>query len=213
MSSMHKCWSLFNKEDKLRIDDLSVEQVRTILLAIPTSRMRDWFACREGEVHWQALVDISDFYEDVRAAKGNSYLAEEKEEAPPLAKAVGAPAAKAPSARRPLFEDAPDAQTEATLQMESVNTKERRSARRYARRLVFRVFLGSKKFEAQTVDISMGGLSLADPLPQGLGKNFRAELSFNGVDMQIVCSRVTETQLKLLEAEAWDVLRQWIANW
>ena len=97
--------------------------------------------------------------------------------------------------------------------MENVHTKERRSARRYARKLVFRVFLGSKKFESRTLDISMGGLSLADPLPQGLGKTFRAELSFNGSDMQIVCSRVSDTQLKLVEAEAWDVLRQWIANW
>lgn len=199
---MHKCWSLFNKEDKLRIDDLTVEQVRTILLAIPSANMRDWFACREGDVNWQALVDISEFYEDVRVAKGTSYLETEK------------PTAASPTpARRPLFEDPPEQPTEATLQVEAITTKERRSARRFSRRLTFRVFLGSKKFECSTVDVSMGGFSISEPLPEGLGKNFRAELSFSGVDMNVLCSQVSEKQLKLLEAEAWDVLRQWIANW
>jgi len=201
MSSMHKCWSLFNKEDKLRIDDLTVEQVRTILLAIPSANMRDWFACREGDVNWQALVDISEFYEDVRAAKGSSYLD------------AGKPAAAPPPTRRPLFEDPPEQPTEATLQVEAIHTKERRSARRFSRRLTFRVYLGNKKFECSTIDVSMGGFSITEALPDGLGKNFRAELSYSGVDMNVLCSQIGDKQLKLLEAEAWDVLRQWIANW
>lgn len=215
MSSMLKCWSLFNKEDKLRIDDLTIEQVRTILLAIPSARMKDWYACRESEVHWQNLTEISEFYEDVRNNKGNSYLEEAKPEVTAQVLRPTADGDRPKSMRRPLFEEVPmdGGQTAPTLAIESVQTKERRSARRYQRKLIFRLKTGKTVFESPTIDVSMSGLSLENPLPPGLTKNFRAEISCNGNSMHVVCSKVSDNQLRLIEAEAWDVLRQWIANW
>src|SRR5665213_4129700 len=120
---MQKCWSLYNKEEKLRIDDLRIDQVRTILLAIPSSRTHEWYACREGDLHWQSLSDVPDFYEDAMTQKGHALPAPKKSAEEPTQKA----SAKAP--RRPLFEEGVD-DLETTLQVEAVVTKERRTARR-----------------------------------------------------------------------------------
>ncbi len=220
---MQKIWSLYNKSEKLRIDALTADQVRTILLAISSSKMLDWYACREGDMQWQRIKDFPEFYEDVHAAKGDSFVPADDDTEPTKTKTKtdvkskkpsGPPATAAQkSKRRPLFEDAPAGKTEATLQMEAVQTKERRSARRFPRRLVFRAASSSKTFESQTVDISMSGLSLKEKPPSWLNQTFRAELVFSGVKLKILCSKVEDNKLKIVEAEAWDILRLWIANW
>jgi hypothetical protein len=199
---MQKCWSLYNKEEKLRIDDLRADQVKTILLAIPTSRMGDWYACSEGDLHWQSLSDIPEFYEDAKAIRGESL---------PPAKKTPARDGKV-AGRRPLFEDVRDEQ-DTTLQVESVQTKERRTARRYVRNLKFQLIHGGKKFECATQDVSMSGISLKNKLPAGVPKTFRAKLSLQGSNVLILAHKVTDTTIKIAEADAWDVLRSWIANW
>jgi hypothetical protein len=203
---MHKCWSLYNKEEKLRIDDLRVDQVKTILLAIPSSRIGEWYACCEGDLSWQSLADVPDFYEEAMEHKGKD---------PHVAvKADTAPSTTKPQvARRPLFEDAADA-ADTTLQMESAQTKERRSARRYVRNLNFRLSgTTGLKFMCETANISMSGISLTEALPPTTPKNFRAELSLDGTNLRILCNKVSDTTVKILEADAWDVLRNWIVNW
>lgn len=207
---MQRGWSMYNKEEKLRIDDLRLDQVRTILLAIPADKMPNWYACQEGDLRWQLITEIADFYEDVRAAKGESFLPAAKEETTTDVEGTAKPAPQ----RRPLFEDPPKEMTgEHTLAMEEVHTKERRTARRYVRNLLFRVEHGGESFESETVDISMSGLSLKAALPPGLTKTFRAELCLNGSAVKVLVSKVSETKLKLMEAEAWHVIRQWIVNW
>lgn len=206
---MQRPWSLYNKEEKLRIDDLKPEHVRIILLAIPTSRMGDWYACLEGDVHWQPISSIPEFYEDVRQIKGKpaDHAAPPKQD--PMAAPVAAP-------RRPLFEDAPEdmMKTDPTLQVENLKTKERRTARRYNRMLNFRINEGAGKiFDCETVDVSMNGLSLERDLPDWVGKHFQAELSLNNRTVKIKCTKVSADKLKLVDADAWDVLRKWIVNW
>jgi len=202
---MQKCWSLYNKAEKLRIDDLRVDQVKTILLAIPTRQIGNWYACQEGDLHWQSLSDVPDFYEEAREFKGEG-----------LPATPSAPEAVRPMPkRRPLFEEASPEYLEAetTLQLESVPTKERRTARRFVRNLKFEVIHGGKKFSCPTQDVSMSGISLKEKLPNGLPKNFRAELSLNGTNVRFLANRVTDNTLKILEADGWDVLRNWIVNW
>lgn len=205
---MQRLWSLYNKEEKLRIDDLTPEQVRIILLAIPTARMPDWYACQEGDIHWQPIGSIPEFYEDVRQIKGQSQpKTEEQEEAiPPVNK---------PVQRRPLFEEAPLdlSVTDPTLQVDSSATDERRSARRYPRKLNFKVIQGGKTFETETMDVSMNGLSLEQALPQWVPKSFRAELRLNKTNVIVLCQRVSDNQMKIMDADSWDVIRKWIVNW
>jgi hypothetical protein len=202
--SLHKCWSLYNKEEKLRIDDLRIDQVRTILLAIPTAKISEWCACREGDLHWQSLADVPDFYEDALVEKGR------QAPAPARTEKARSSAVKPQPARRPLFEDGvPDADT--TLQVESAPTKERRTARRYVRNLNFKI--SSPPFECATTDISMNGISLKEPLPAEAPKRFRAELSLNGTNLKIHVYKISDTTLRIEDADAWDVLRNWIVTW
>lgn len=200
---MRKCWSLYNKEEKLRIDDLRIDQVKTILLAIPTAKIGEWYACQEGDLHWQSLSDVPDFHEEAVAIKGKDPILK-------LTGTDGSAPARQPSPRRPLFEDVDMAG--GTLEIEAVQTKERRTARRYVRNLKFKIG-GDKKFSCATADISMSGVSLKDKLPPGLGKNFKAELSLEGSKIKVLCSKVSDTTVKILECDGWDVLRNWIVNW
>ena len=201
---MQKPWSIYNKVEKLRVDDLKPEQVKLILLTIPTAKMGDWYACQEGDIHWQPMSAIPDFYEDVRMLKGGS-----SEQAAPEVKNTNSP-------RRPLFEDAPDEhalKTDPALIIDLKETKERRSARRYNRNLIFKVIDGGKSFQSETSDISMSGVSLKDQLPEWVPKKFKAVLSSNKNNIQITCSRVDNNKLKLIDSESWDVIRQWLVNW
>jgi hypothetical protein len=119
----------------------------------------------------------------------------------------------APVQRRPLFEDPPEDKTAPTLQVDFTRTKERRTARRYPRRLGFRVSDAGQVFECETVDISMAGISLDQPLPAWVPKTFTAELSHTKHSIKVMCSKVGDQKLKLRDSSSWDVIRAWIVNW
>lgn len=237
---MQRPWSMYNRIEKLRVDDLKPEHVKIILLSIPNSRMHEWYACLEGDLHWQPIGSIPEFYEDVRNLKGlamgekessvvGSQSEVELESSPPAAPKpapASAPArASAPlvqesapqkqSERRPLFEDAHEdmLKTDPTLMVDTASTKERRTARRYQRNLTFKVIQGGKSFQAETEDISMAGLSLKEKLPEWVPKNFRAEISSHKNNVRVLCVRVGDTKLKLTDADSWDVIRAWLVNW
>ncbi|MGE0527018.1 MAG: PilZ domain-containing protein [Bdellovibrionales bacterium] len=194
---MEILWSLYNRFEKLRVDDLTAAQVRMILLAIPTARLPDWYACREGEVHWHPLSSIPEFYEDVRDIKG-----------------AGIPLQHLTPPRRPLFEDPPDGLvTDTSLTVDLAETQERRNARRYMRQFSFRVTSETSEFNTHTVDISMSGIALKDELPEWVPRVFRASLENKGRSIQVMCARVDGYKVQLREAESWEQLRQWIASW
>ncbi len=141
---MQKPWSLYNNEEKLRVDDLTSEQVRIVLLATSNARMSHWYACQEGDVHWQPIGAIPEFYEDVRQIKGapeGDHLTHTEAESAPAS-----PVVKAAPERRPLFEEMPEEATSTQLQVENSRTVERRSARRFERRLGFKIAMGGENF-------------------------------------------------------------------
>lgn len=226
---MQKPWSLYNKEDKLRVDDLTPEQVRIVLLATASNRMNHWYACQEGDVHWQPIDAIPEFYEDVRQIKGKPSDDDDREKEVSVTQTLASvtpdsvtmkipstpavpPVAK-PVQRRPLFEDAPLDKTEPTLQVDFTSTKERRTARRYERRLGFKVSLDGKVFQTHTSDISMAGIALEEKLADWVPKTFSAELSLGKHTIKVMCSKVDDTKLKMKESSSWDVIRAWIVNW
>ncbi len=218
---MQRPWSMYNKVEKLRVDDLKPEHVKLILLAIPNAKMNEWYACQEGDLHWQPISSIPEFYEDVRQLKGTALTDDQaqaigKVQPPtPKADADAEDAPKKQNARRPLFEDAPEdaMMTDPALMVDTSRTSERRSARRYQRKLMFRVIQGGKSFQTETEDVSMAGVSLNDQLPPWVPKTFRAELALNKTNVRVLCERVDDNKLKLKDADSWDVIRQWLVNW
>lgn len=210
-------WSLYNSNDKIQIDDLKTEQVRVILLSIPTSRMKDWMICKKGTLHWQSLMENPEFYEDVRDLKGDSgQINAETFQSPQK----GSAQKPSPNQRRPLFEDI-DLDSEETLSLmgstQQKEVKERRSARRHHKNLTFTVIQGGKTFETETQDISMAGVSIEDALPEWAKDEFGASMSFKNDKVKVRVARVhddkTGTKLKIIAADHWDVLRSWVSGW
>jgi hypothetical protein len=216
---MELLWSLYNRNEQLRIDDLKTEHVRVILLAIPTRKMAEWYACRGGDIRWTPLLEVPEFFEDVRAIKGISPAPGAQTE-PIAINSSGRAVAGSDivttvqkEARRPLFEDvSPEQWTTRGLEMEKESIKEKRSARRYPKRLQFSAKTTTQKFHCETLDISMNGLSLDQELPKWLGKKFQAKLEHGGLAVRIMCERVEDSRVKISKAESWDIIRTWIVN-
>ncbi len=184
---MERPWSLYNKAEKLQIDDLTIPEIKVIMLSISSSRMSEWYACQAGDPQWKPLKTVS--------------LAE-------------GPPAQGKDKRRPMFEDAPaDLSDIATLAVESVATEERRSARRYRRHIKFVIELSpTQVFSCVTHDISMNGASLMEPFQMWVPKTFRAKMQLGHDKVRVHCKRVSENQLHILEADPWEMIRQWIVN-
>lgn len=206
-------WSLYNSVDKIQIDDLKTEQVRIVLLSIPTTRVKDWMICKKGDLHWQSILSVPEFHEDVRDLRGDTQnLSSDHLE----------PKSKTPSApphRRPMFEDI-DIDSEETLSVmggDEMHVKERRSARRYHKKLKFSVIQGGRSFETETLDVSMSGMSLEESLPEWTKKKFPATVSFNGHHLKLIVERVAEdhggNKIQIVDADHWDVLRSWVVGW
>lgn len=204
-------WSLYNSVDKIQIDDLKTEQVRIVLLSIPTTRIKDWMICKKGELHWQSILSVPEFHDDVRDLRGDTQTLSQEHLQP-----KGKSSAPPPN-RRPMFEDI-DLDSEETLSVmgsgDELDVKERRSARRYQKKLKFSVVQGGKSFETETIDISMSGMSLEESLPQWAQRQFSATVSFNGHQVKLVVQRVLEdkggNKLKILDADHWEALRSWV---
>lgn len=214
---MERSWSLYNKVEKLRVDDLKSDQVRTILLAIPASQLANWYACQEGDLHWVPLRQVSEFYIDLPTLQHEDIAVFVEPRMPQAAgHDIRSDAARAVThsktkSRRPLFEDPPeDLISNPSLEIVKAETNERRSARRYSLQLLFRVSLEGQVFETNTVDISLGGLSVKDNIPTWIPRTFRAELSSQRGSINIVCKKVSSNQIRLMESDSWDLLRQWL---
>lgn len=216
---MDRLWSLFNQIEKLRIDHLKTRDVRIILLAIPASQVRHWYACQDGDQNWKPLLYVDEFYDDVQTnAKVPPVAKQEipdKTPVPSMAPAAAERNAAKPvkEERRPMFEEAPDLTADSTLAMESIPAQERRSARRYLRDILFTIEgTDNQRFHCATHDISVTGLSLTSKLPDWAQKNFKGRLQSGSEVVKVFCKRVSDTQLKILEAEPWETIRSWIVQ-
>lgn len=207
-----KCWSLYNKEDKLRVDELTLDQVQTIMLAIPAGRIDSWYACREGDLQWQRLAEVEEFYEEASEIKARAPL--EEQSVTRTLTATGtetyiAPKARAAIKKVPISEAKTRVEKPPTLE---AIARERRSARRFVKNLKFRMVNGGNKFESETLDVSMAGLSLKESLPADAPKSVRANLELEGKRVKVLCNRISDRSLKILEADRWDLLRQWLIS-
>ncbi len=226
-----KSWSLYNREEKLRIDDLNIEQVKIILLAISTRRMHEWYACQSGDLSWKPLAEIPEYFNEVKSIQDETApikmaiggdasvthrigktktTTKTKSKAKVKAKPAAAPQ---PSSGANAMIDGANILTIHDLVVDKAQTKERRTARRYARQISFQVSKDQNKFISQTVDISMSGLSLREPLPSWVPRSFSAILKLNQYSITIHCEKVDDQKLKITGAESWDLIRQWIVNW
>lgn len=228
-----KSWSLYNREEKLRIDDLNIEQVKIILLSISARRIHEWYACQAGDLSWKPLAEVPEYFQETEEIRGEATAfrataGDEKsftkiagdtktltrtKKPVPKGKAKEKSIKKVTTAPHNGMLDGANILTIHDLIVDKSQTQERRSARRYVRQLSFQVTRDQNTFVSQTVDISMNGLSLRNPLPPWVPRAFSATLKLNQYSIKIQCEKVDEQKLKIIAAESWDLIRQWIVNW
>lgn len=213
-----KLWSLYNEEEKLRIDDLTAQQVKIIMLAISSRRMQEWYACPQGKMAWLPLAEVEEFHQ-------NSIETETVEV--PLQKASGGGYSAPVNTSRPEPKPTPtkskpklaavetveiDNRSSPTLMVDLTQTKERRSARRYARKWRFKCTINDQIFTCETVDVSVTGIKINTALPQWVPKVFKAEITLGMYSIEILCERVSSKKIKISGTENLDLLRRWIVN-
>ena len=197
---MELSWSLYNKIERLRVENLSTAQVRTILLSIPTRRLDQWYACASDQLRWLPLADHATFFEDVRVFRGAEAAGHlQIARAPAPLKLVGAP----PEAPAEWIEGS-------DFDLSTLALSERRAARRVSRRCEFVVAGGPGEFRSLTKDLSFGGLSIETALPAWVPKTFRATLSTAGKTAEILCTRVSDSNFQIVESDSWPVLHSWL---
>lgn len=214
---MERTWSLYNRVEDLRVDDLRPDQVRTIMLAIPPSQLSNWYACQEGDLQWVALESVSEFYMDAMANRQKST---------PLAKAAGddsgtpdfngviLPVSRSKTnQRRPLFEDMPENVEAPDFEVKNEEDREeRRTSVRYPRKIAVSAVVGTNTFSTHSENVSMGGMKTVHPIPDWLPRTFKAQLSLNGQTVNVYCKKIGAQQVRLMDADSWEIIRQWLVN-
>ena len=201
-SESNKTWSLFQQPDEHRVDLLSLDEVKLILKSIPASRMNLWLARDQEASEWKSLYEFAELGLPPRSAAGPSVA--------PQIKSTGAASTmklnEMATEDHEFFDDF-------TLEIDHAAVEDRRSSRRYNKAYSVLLEGGDQDFQTQTVDISLSGLYIEDPIPSWAGNVFELRLTREGEHLFILCSRVKigkGNKLIIEKISAPDLLRQWL---
>jgi hypothetical protein len=195
MSQNEILWTFCNSETSFQSDEMSFEKAIEFAKQIPFAEREFWFAWQTGWEDWKALLDVEQFKEHVRIVSKPPPL-------PPRRHQVETPAAVATvekaSTSSHLNQEALDAMMPPPAP-QPVPVAERRRAeekaepekRQFERRrfpryqIRFRVIIRTEEltFRTFTKDISLGGLSLENPLPERLLEQ-KCQIFIGDVDSQ-----------------------------
>lgn len=104
------------------------------------------------------------------------------------------------------------AQSDNTLEIETANINtDKRGHARFRKEFHFSAFSGANVFQSETVDVSMQGIQLREPLPANFPKQFRASLTSDRFEVALVVERTsdsTATKFRIIDINNKDVLRK-----
>jgi hypothetical protein len=186
-------WSFLNEVTHQQADGLSFQQAEFIESIIPTENRGAWLVWHEGLNDWVALDECKEFGGRHNAGRMS----------PPL-----------PPKRDSSIENS-DASTR--LQMKIDNRLNRRFVKNFAVEIIGQ----SATFQTKTVNLSVGGMKLYEPLPAIVGATFNAVLKRkNGLQLTLFCALLrtpkgvdeTNDRIRILGAEKEGVLRSWLMD-
>lgn len=183
---MAKRWDLKDKEFNHKVKGLSTDEVKLVASAIAPERRRHWMAKDSDSEIWKPIWQVREFLIP-----------------PPLPE-------HSPEATKPQIDDT-------TLEVDVNQVQDRRSNRRFQKSFDLTVFGKSKqKFTTVTVDISLEGLCIRDPLPDWVRDPFSAVLERNDERISLLLNRVAKkdhVNLKIISVDPLELLRQWLLKW
>lgn len=178
-------WSLFQKNEKRQINDLRTEYVEVAYEVLPKADHDNWLIWREGFRSWKPLADFPALLKSLREAGGSTG------EQPPAPK-ISTVADNHRTSVQTRLERANANTTDLGGDLEfSEESEHNERDMRYPKKWEVRINAGgAKALVNQTVDVSMRGLRLRDPLPRGLPNYFNVELRFYDQVIALVCSEM-----------------------
>ncbi len=199
-------WSLYITFEGLTLESLDLSQVLAVVKSLDESSRQAWLVKRPYETQWRRLDDMPEIYEHVSGQISRF-------QGQVLPKAVGE--SYAPNIETPLVIDWSDSdlRTLSTMKPHESTGSERRGARRFTQELTVRIVGSTQVFESHTVNISMTGLSLADPLPDWIPRRFSAYLLRNGQAIPFFGTQLSSgnsKRIRVTHVELKNLWRKWV---
>lgn len=168
-------WSLFHTPEKRQINDLRTDHVEAVFEAIPTKDHKDWVIWREGFRSWKPFADFPQLLTSLRQIAP----AESEKPAPPSKAEVS----------EPRIRKIDEKIETVALEFESDSELGERDTR-YPKNWDLSILVGNHRIAAKTVNVSLHGMQLAEPLTQSLPRYFTVEIRGAGHTFSVVCSAV-----------------------
>lgn len=199
MKSNDVYWSLYNEIKGRQIDGLSFIQVKGISETMDPASVNQWLAWHEGLTDWALLETFVELW-------GGNGPQRREVPIPPVS----------PTAGRPGQQGSGEEDT-GELELGVTRVVDQRFNKRFVKNYNVMVNAGSTVYKTRTVNISLGGMRVHDPIPESLGSKFTITLSRKGgFFIQLKCVRILgpsgpQTRLRFLDAEDTD-LRAWLLD-
>ena len=205
-------WSLYNSVEEVRVDGLRTVQVQALLKCLSRLSMDEWMLWQEGTDYWRPAAEV---YAELQKTAGSR--------APPQPPPVGAKAKPRNETviRKIQYDEDPDAESQISLvNAESPREQnagaDKRISPRFTLRLRIQIMIGGKLHTNESLNISMGGIKLKHPLPEGTKGQLDVKI-FNGEHEMVLRCRTlqakgeeTVTRLLIDAVPKPDVFRSWI---
>lgn len=184
-------WSLYQSQDQVRIDGLRLVQVHTLLRSFSYEDLDHWFAWFEGSPDWVPLSELTELLN----ASGHIY------QLPPI------------PPRPPRNPNELDLRTEKTITRNLM--RDGRVIPRFQMSIDATVDYKGKLVRTQTVDISLAGMKIKDPLPFPTDSIVIVTLNHRHLELVMRC-RIVDAEpapkhrLMIEKCHRMDLLRAWI---
>lgn len=202
-------WSLFQGPDQIRIDGLRLVQLNALVRSFSLAGLEDWFVWYEGAKDWSPLPDLVEFINNAGQLQNlppipvkpmTEAYEEDTQPAIPIAKA-------APHGEK--------TQTQTKTITRSL-TRDGRILPRFQMRIPATVDFKGKVIRTETIDISLAGMKIKDPVPFPTDAIVIVTLNHNQTELVMRCrvvdspNGVAKQRLIIETCHRMDLLRKWV---
>lgn len=204
-------WSLFQGPDQIRIDGLRLVQLNALVRSFSLAGLEDWFVWYEGAKDWSPLPDLVEFINNAGQLQNlppipvkpmkEAYEEDTQPAIPVAPAAAAAPAEKTQTASRTITRSL---------------TRDGRVLPRFQMRIPAIVDYKGKIVRTETIDISLAGMKIKDPVPFPTDAIVIVTLSHNQTELVMRCrvvdspNGVAKQRLIIETCHRMDLLRKWV---
>lgn len=201
-SSSEQLYSLIDKSDSHRIDELTRSEIKIIARSISPRRLPRWFIKPDSATDW---VPLKKFLESIGSMS-----------APVAVGHSGPPPTPGNEDFKFLkLKKAVDHVSEKSIVLDSVERLDRRGSRRFHHKIKVTIYLGPARFETMSTAVSMTDILLSDAVTVPISSTVDAKLEYQGKTMKVKLSPIGQqptSKFRIDWMDSPDLLRTWLLN-